>query len=102
MDDMPAEITVEADGPLRIIRLNRPEDLNAVNHDLHEGLADLFPQISADREARAAVITGNGRAFSAGGDFRYLRELSVDTALRRIPIDAASDWYWACCSAGCR
>ena len=88
MYDMPSEITVEADGPLRIIRLNRPDDLNAVNHDLHEGLADLFPQISADREVRAVVITGNGRAFSAGGDFQYLRELSDDTALRRITIDA--------------
>ena len=88
MYDLPSEITVEADGPLRIIRLNRPDELNAVNHDLHEGLADLFPQISADREVRAAVITGNGRAFSAGGDFQYLRELSDDTALRRITMDA--------------
>ena len=69
----PTRSSVEADGPLRIVRLNRPDDLNAVNHDLHEGLADLFPQISLDRDARAVVITGNGRAFSAGGDFRYLR-----------------------------
>ena len=88
MYDVPAEIAVEVDGPLRIIRLNRPDDLNAVNHDLHEGLADLFPQISRDREARAVVITGNGRAFSAGGDFRYLDRLTKDVELRRITIDA--------------
>ncbi len=87
MYDVPDEIVVEADGPIRIVRLNRPDDLNAVNHDLHEGLADLFPQISLDTEARAVVLTGNGRAFSAGGDFNYLRELADDRALRRVSID---------------
>ncbi|MEX2293908.1 MAG: enoyl-CoA hydratase/isomerase family protein [Acidimicrobiales bacterium] len=80
--DLPAEIQVEADGPIRIIRLNRPEQLNATNHVLHEGLAALFPQLDADREARAAVLTGNGRAFSAGGDFTYIDELATDGALR--------------------
>src|SRR3546814_12583040 len=59
----------------RIGRLNRPEQLNATNHVLHNGLAGLFPQIDDDADARAVVITGNGRAFSAGGDFTYLDEL---------------------------
>ena len=81
--DVPAEIQVEADGPIRIIRLNRPDNLNASNHPLHKGLAELFPQLDADAEARAAVLTGNGRAFSAGGDFGYLDELSKDTVLRK-------------------
>jgi enoyl-CoA hydratase len=85
--NLPPEIVVEADGPIRIVRLNRPDDLNAVNHDLHEGMADLFPQMNVDRDARAVVITGNGRAFSAGGDFQYLRQLADDTALRRVSIE---------------
>ena len=50
---------------------------------LHRGLADLFPQLDADPDARVAVITGNGRAFSAGGDFNYLDELTRDDELRR-------------------
>ena len=70
--DLPDEIQVEADGPIRIIRLNRPDNLNATNHVLHQGLAELFPQLDADRDARVAVLTGNGRAFSAGGDFEYI------------------------------
>ena len=81
--DVPAEIEVTADGPVRIIRLNRPEQLNASNHELHQGLAELFPQLDADVEARVAVLTGNGRAFSAGGDFSYLDELAKDQELRR-------------------
>jgi enoyl-CoA hydratase/carnithine racemase len=80
--DLPDEIQVEADGPVRLIRLNRPEQLNATNHVLHAGLARLFPQIDEDTEARVAVLTGAGRAFSAGGDFNYIDELVADTALR--------------------
>jgi enoyl-CoA hydratase len=81
--DLPDEIQVEADGPIRIVRLNRPEQLNATNHVLHQGLAGLFPQLSEDAEARVAVLTGAGRAFSAGGDFSYIDELTKDSALRR-------------------
>ncbi len=77
------ELQVEDDGPVRIVRMNRPEQLNATNHGLHRGLAELFPQIDADADARAVVLTGNGRAFSAGGDFTYLDELAGDGALRR-------------------
>jgi enoyl-CoA hydratase len=83
---VPDAIHVEADGPIRIIRLNRPEQLNATNHELHQGLAELFPQIDDDAEARVAVLTGNGRAFSAGGDFTYLDELVKDPALRKVSL----------------
>ncbi len=81
--DLPDELQVEADGPVRVIRLNRPEQLNATNHELHAGLAALFPQLDADPDARVAVITGNGRAFSAGGDFTYIDELATDAERRR-------------------
>ena len=86
MYDMPEEIDVRADGSLRIITLNRPDALNAVNDDLHHGLAQLWPQLTADRSARAAVITGAGKAFSAGGDFAYLAELAQDEDLRAKTI----------------
>ncbi|MGH9016659.1 MAG: enoyl-CoA hydratase/isomerase family protein [Acidimicrobiales bacterium] len=80
--DVGPHIQVEQEGPVRVVRLDRPEQLNATNHELHAGLAALFPQIDADDEARVMVLTGNGRAFSAGGDFAYLDQLSRDEALR--------------------
>lgn len=80
--DLPDCVLVEADGPVRVIRLNRPDQLNATNRDLHAALAALWPQLDADLEARAAVITGNGRAFSAGGDFGYISDLAEDATLR--------------------
>lgn len=82
MYSVPPSIEVAADGPLRIITLNRPENLNATNHELHQGIADIWPQIDADPEARVAVLTGAGRAFSAGGDYTYLDELTRDPVLR--------------------
>jgi enoyl-CoA hydratase/carnithine racemase len=79
---MPDEIDVRAEGPLRVITLNRPDSLNSVNDALHNGLAKLWPRMSADQDARVAVLTGAGRAFSAGGDFTYLSELATDKVLR--------------------
>jgi enoyl-CoA hydratase len=84
--DLPDVIRVEVDGPVRIVRLSRPEQLNAINEELHLGLTRLFPQLSADAEARVAVITGEGRAFSAGGDFDLLDRMAKDRMLRRDVI----------------
>jgi enoyl-CoA hydratase/carnithine racemase len=91
MYDMPEEIEVRAEGPLRIVTLNRPDSLNSVNDALHTGLARLWPRLNEDRDARAAVITGNGRAFSAGGDFGYLEELRQDAELRAKSIAHGRD-----------
>jgi enoyl-CoA hydratase len=84
--DLPGVISVDVDGPVRVVRLMRPEQLNAVNDELHFGLTRLFPQLSADHDARVAVITGEGRAFSAGGDFDLLDRMAKDRDLRRDVI----------------
>lgn len=84
--DLPDAVQVDEDGPLRIVRLCRPEALNAANDDLHLGLAKVWPQLSADPGARVAVITGEGRAFSAGGDFDLLDRMAKDRALRTATI----------------
>lgn len=59
--------------------LNRPERLNAVNAVMHRELATLTRDIQADRSVRAAVITGAGRAFCAGGDFSPSGEVMGST-----------------------
>ncbi len=83
---LPDVVKVQADGPVRVVRLSRPEQLNAINDDLHLALTRLFPQLSADADARVAVITGEGRAFSAGGDFDLLDRMANDRALRHDVI----------------
>ena len=85
-DSLPEAVRVESDGPVRVVRLSRPAQLNAVDQDLHLGLTRVFPLLSADGGARVAVITGEGRAFSAGGDFGLLERMVNDRRLRRDVI----------------
>jgi enoyl-CoA hydratase len=51
-----------------LITLNRPEVLNAAHEEMHSELAAIWADVSNDDETRVAVVTGAGRAFSAGGD----------------------------------
>jgi enoyl-CoA hydratase/carnithine racemase len=89
--ELPDAVRVEADGPVRIVRLCRPEQLNAVNEELHFGLTRVFPQLTADAEACVAVVTGEGRAFSAGGDFDLLDRMVKDRRLRHDVIAEARE-----------
>ena len=57
----------QADGVL-LVTLNRPDVLNAADERMHRELASVWADISRDAETRVAVVTGAGRAFSAGGD----------------------------------
>lgn len=80
--DLPAELLVEADGPVRTVTINRPDQLNAVNAALHQALADVWRQLSADRGARVVVLTGAGKTFCAGGDFDWLSSFLTDDGAR--------------------
>jgi enoyl-CoA hydratase len=79
---LPDELNVEADGALRIVTLNRPDSLNAVNATLHRALADVWQHLADDSEVGAVVLTGAGRAFSAGGDLRWFAQIAEDAQLR--------------------
>ena len=50
------------------ITLNKPDKFNAADAAMHQAFVDLWPMIDRDPQVRVAVITGAGRAFSAGGD----------------------------------
>ena len=86
--DLPDEVRVERAGAVRIVTLNRGERLNAVNEAMHDGLVDVWGQLDADPHARAVVITGAGRAFSAGGDLGWIRQISEDDSAAEL---ASSD-----------
>ena len=76
------ELVVTAEGPIRVIELNRPEQRNAASEALHTALASVWDHIAADDQARAVVLTGRGRAFSAGGDFHVMTRVQRDDAFR--------------------
>ena len=55
-----------------LITIDRPEVLNATNDRLHWELTQVWLTLDADDSARVAVVTGRGRAFSAGGDLDHI------------------------------
>ena len=61
-------VTLELDGAVRILTLNRPDSRNAFNDDLKLALMARLRELSTDHDARAVVLTGAGAAFSGGGD----------------------------------
>ncbi len=67
---------------LRITMGDRPERLNPVDAEMHRELGEIWRDIDADPEVNAAIITGAGRAFSAGGDFAMIEEMMADFTTR--------------------
>ena len=64
----------EMDGNLLIVALNRPDVLNSLHPPANAELAGVFDDFAADPDAWVAIITGEGRAFSAGNDLKYQAE----------------------------
>ncbi len=83
------DLLVEEDGPVRIVVLNRPGSFNAANESLHHRLAEVWTELDADPEVGAIVLTGNGKAFSGGGDLQLLDRMVSDTELRQSIMDEA-------------
>ena len=61
----------ERDGHLFIITIDRPEVMNALHPPGNAELAEVFDEFAADADLWVAIITGAGRAFSAGNDLKY-------------------------------
>lgn len=72
-----------SDGVL-ILRLNRPEKLNAIKVEMAQDLVHALIRAADDKTVRAIVITGAGRAFSAGGDLAMLQEARMRHATREL------------------
>jgi enoyl-CoA hydratase len=72
-----------------IVTLNRPEAMNALSRELREDFTAVFAECCADDDIRVVVLTGNGRAFSAGMDLKELGaadvspDQSLDNAMAR-------------------
>jgi enoyl-CoA hydratase len=61
------ELRIDHDGPVAIVTMNNPDMRNAFVDALHEAMREVWDHLAADRSVRAVVLTGAGRAFSAGG-----------------------------------
>lgn len=77
------------DGHILLVTIDRPgNDLNAVDERLHQELTELMAALKVEREARCIVLTGTGRAFSAGGDFDWFPALQEPGRLEALRQEA--------------
>jgi enoyl-CoA hydratase/carnithine racemase len=85
-------IQLEPQGDIAIVRINRPEALNAMNTDVISELSKAIDIIGADDSIKVVIITGAGeRSFCAGADGWKSRLLRLSTAL---PLAAAASLRW--------
>lgn len=69
-------VTVERDGPVAIVTLNRPEERNTISVEMTDALVQACAAIHADMGVRCAILTARGKVFCAGGNLKamYRRE----------------------------
>jgi 2-(1,2-epoxy-1,2-dihydrophenyl)acetyl-CoA isomerase len=68
-------VQIQVADRIATLTLNRPEKLNAFKDDMRDALPPALDRIASDPEVRVLVITGAGRAFSAGGDIQHMLDL---------------------------
>jgi enoyl-CoA hydratase len=82
-------IALSRKGRLLTITLNRPEAMNAVNLAMHDELADVFRFAIDDPHSDVVVLTGAGRAFSAGGDIDHIARNAAQPELFDHEVEVA-------------
>jgi enoyl-CoA hydratase len=82
-------ILAETNDRVGLIRLNRPQQLNALNSQLMEELASALEEFDRDANVGCIVITGNERAFAAGAD---IKEMAGETPVSMLTGDRISRW----------
>ena len=75
---MSETVLLENRGAVAIMTLNRPESMNAMNPQMLDTMFRVARQAADDPAIRCLVITGNGRAFSAGGDVKAMASGNAD------------------------
>ena len=79
-------IQVETQGAVGLIRLHRPEALNALNSEIMEEVVQALQQMDSDDALRCIVLAGDDRAFAAGADIKEMAEASHIEMLQRNNI----------------
>ena len=74
-----------------LVTINRPEVLNAANARLHWEFTQIWPVVDADPKTRVVVVTGAGKAFSAGGDLSLVEDMAGNPDALSRTMREASD-----------
>lgn len=84
---MNKEVSLDIKGPIAVVTLNRPQNLNSFSSGLLEGLGDAYRRCDKDDDIRVVVLTGAGKAFSTGADMSEGGD-TFDSAAHSIDINS--------------
>jgi len=88
-------IKIEREGGITFVIFNRPDQRNAMSPQLHMDMQDALEDLAIDPKTEVLVITGAGKAFSAGQDIKlYFRGTATDPAARHKARLASNNWRW--------
>src|ERR1700752_3753979 len=82
-----AAVVTQREGQVLIVRLNRPERLNALNAEMRQMLAETWNEFRGARELEVAILTGTGRGFCAGEDMKETLATGKPGGVRRAISD---------------
>ncbi len=84
-------LAISTDAAVRVVEMNRPDSLNALNPQMMDALAETFLSTASDDEIKVLILTGAGRAFSAGADLAATDDYKPKYGLAGM-IDAMIDF----------
>ena len=84
-------IKIERVGRIMTLTLSNPAKMNAVDGRMHRELADIFYDIQEDESVDVVVLTGEGKAFCAGGDIDWMKRSNIGAKKMCCAI-----WYAPC------
>jgi enoyl-CoA hydratase len=88
-------VIVDRLGSVARVTLSRPEKANALDAEITDALLGAVLALRDEPDVRAMVLTGEGSAFSAGGDFKTIRAMRDDRSLRDTVLAAHQELFWA-------
>jgi enoyl-CoA hydratase len=87
-------VTVQRDGAVAVVTLARAAKANAMDAEITDALLEGVRMLGSDRSVRAMVLTGEGSAFSAGGDIDTIRAMRDNRKFRGAVLGAHRDLFW--------
>jgi enoyl-CoA hydratase len=83
------EVLIERDGPVAVVTMNNPDQRNAFTDVMHTAMQEVWQHLALDDSVRSIVLTGAGKAFSAGGDIPGFIRSYEDMTFRRAQLRGA-------------
>lgn len=73
-------LSIGIENRVATVVMNRPDTLNAIDEGMHAELAHIFIDLNEDPKVDVIILTGAGRAFSSGGDIRWMQAMIDEPA----------------------